>query len=282
MDPVDALLAAHRFSGRWVSLSTTGLANRVYATVDVVLRVATDHPDAIPDARTESVAAPVARDAGIRTPRLLAFDDSRALVNRPFSIWERVHGETLGCAGLDVWRRERVWHEVGNELAQLHGRVRACPDPHDYLDTPGYDLNLGPTMARLVDSGLVGLDTARELEAFLDQLAPYVSAVGHERCFVHGDVHEWNVMCTREGGLLALTDWGDAGWGDPVLDFVAVPLDMMSAAFDGYGANNRTRLGAIPEARIIWAKVHDAMDAAFDKPGTPIPLTRFQAFLDSR
>ena len=80
-------------------LNATGLANRVYATADVVLRVATDHPDAVPDARTESVAAPAARGAGIRTPRLLAFDDSRALVNRPFSIWERVHGETLGCAG---------------------------------------------------------------------------------------------------------------------------------------------------------------------------------------
>ena len=263
-------------------LKTTGLANRVYATADVVLRVATDHPDAVPDARTESVAAPAAREAGIRTPRLLAFDDSRALVNRPFSIWERVHGETLGCAGLDVRRRQRVWHEIGNEIAKLHGRVRACSDPHGYLDTPGYELNLEPTIARLVDSGVAGLDAARKIEEFLDQLAPHVSAVGHERCFVHNDVHEMNVMCTRGGDLLAIIDWGDAGWGDPVLDFVAVPLEMMYAAFDGYGAANRMRLGAFPEARIIWTKVHDAMDDALDEPGTPIPLTLFRTFLDGR
>ena len=68
-----------------------------------------------------------------------------------------------------------------------------------------------------------------KIEEFLDQLAPHVSAVGHERCFVHNDVHEMNVMCTRAGDLLAIIDWGDAGWGDPVLDFVAVPLEMMSA-----------------------------------------------------
>jgi len=67
-------------------LETTGLANRIYATEEVVLRVATDHPEAIPDALTESVAAPAGRHAGILTPELLAFDDSRTIVDRPFSL----------------------------------------------------------------------------------------------------------------------------------------------------------------------------------------------------
>src|SRR5215472_8057848 len=99
-DPVDEILAAYRLSGPWQRLEATGIANRIYATQDLVLRVATDHPDAIVDARTESVAAPVAREAGILTPRLIAFDDSRTIVDRPFSLWERVHGETLGRADL--------------------------------------------------------------------------------------------------------------------------------------------------------------------------------------
>jgi hypothetical protein len=67
---VDAMLAAHGYSGRWAPLNSTGLANRIYATDLVVLRVATDHPEAMPDALTESVAAPAAFEAGIRTPRL--------------------------------------------------------------------------------------------------------------------------------------------------------------------------------------------------------------------
>jgi aminoglycoside phosphotransferase (APT) family kinase protein len=27
-----------------------------------------------------------------------------------------------------------------------------------------------------------------------------------------------NLMCARDGILLALIDWGDAGWGDPALE----------------------------------------------------------------
>jgi hypothetical protein len=95
-DPVDAIFTAYGIPGLWQVLEATGIANRIYATDDVVLRVATDHHDAIADALTESIAAPVARRAGILTPRLIAFDNSRRLVDRPFSLWERIHGETLG------------------------------------------------------------------------------------------------------------------------------------------------------------------------------------------
>jgi hypothetical protein len=93
---IDALFARYGVSGPWEALPSTGVANCVYATRDVVLRVATDHPDAVSDARTESVAAPIAYATGILTPRLIAFDDTRVLVDRPFSLWERVHGKTLG------------------------------------------------------------------------------------------------------------------------------------------------------------------------------------------
>ena len=281
-DPVEAILAAHGFSGAWTTLHASGLANRIYATADVVLRVATDHPDPVPDARTESVAAPMVREAGIRTPRLLAFDDSRTLIDRPFSIWERVHGETLGSAGLDAGQRTNVWREVGHEIAEVHRRVRVCPDPLGYLDAPGYALNLGPTVARLVDVGAASRELAREVSRFIDELAPHVSTANDEPCFVHNDLHDMNVMCTPVGAFLALIDWGDAGWGDPALDFVAVPLDMMPAAFDGYGFTNRGRLGVFPEARIVWTKLHAAMDDAIDRPGRAIPLTVLRRFLDDR
>src|SRR5712691_11554359 len=66
---IDAMFARHGVSGPWEPLRSTGLANLIYATRDAVLRVATDHPDGLVDARTESVAAPVARAAGILTPR---------------------------------------------------------------------------------------------------------------------------------------------------------------------------------------------------------------------
>ena len=59
-DPVDAMFARYGFSGPWSPLPPTGVANRIYATESVVLRVATEHPEALADALTESVAAPAA------------------------------------------------------------------------------------------------------------------------------------------------------------------------------------------------------------------------------
>ena len=280
-DPVDALLAAHGLSAPWQPLHSTGLANRIYGTSTVVLRVATDHPEAVPDARTESVAAPIAHAAGIRTPRLLAFDDSRTIVDRPFSIWERVHGETLGVASLAPKQREDMWRETGRELARLHTEVRSCPDPCGYLDSPGFELNLEPTLKRLVDTRGVSAAVRSDIERLIGELSPYVTGAPSARCFVHDDVHEMNVMCTREGGLLALIDWGDAGWGDPARDFSSMPLEMIPAALDGYGPDCRGKLGTFPEARFVWAKLHDAMDDVIDGTSSDIPLSDWRRFLEA-
>src|SRR5262249_15283109 len=139
---VDAMFAMHGIRGPWAPMPATGVVNRIYATHDVVLRVGTHHPESISDARTESVAAPVAHAADILTPRLIAFDDSRTLVDRPFSLWERVYGTPLGLLELSPGQRADAWRQVGRELCRLHQRITACPDPNSYLDTPGRDTDL--------------------------------------------------------------------------------------------------------------------------------------------
>ena len=104
---VSALFGRYGFTEPWIELPATGVANWIYATEAVVLRVAANHGDSVSDARTESVAAPAARAAGIRTPEMLAFDDTRELVDRPYSLWERLHLETLGLmpASAETLRR---------------------------------------------------------------------------------------------------------------------------------------------------------------------------------
>lgn len=86
---VSAIFARHGVRGAWQALPAHGIANHIFATEDVVLRIATDHPEARPDACTEVIAAPVARAHGIAVPRLLAFEAGE------YSLWERVHAETL-------------------------------------------------------------------------------------------------------------------------------------------------------------------------------------------
>ena len=271
---VDAIFARHGMSGPWKALPSHGLANRIFATDDVVLRVATDHPDGVPDARTESVAAPVARAAGILTPRLIAFDDTRALVDRPFSLWERVHGETLGVATLTPPQMTAVWRSVGSELAKLHLRVRACADPHGFLDQPARDHDVGGALERLAAAAKVDVDTHRRLERLAEELRPRVPGTSESR-FIHDDIHAMNVMCSSNGELLAIIDWGDAGWGDPASDFAAIPFDFVPSALQGYEDEAPGQLGPDPEARMLWNMLIDALDGLWETPARPLDLTAF-------
>jgi aminoglycoside phosphotransferase (APT) family kinase protein len=283
LDPslVDALFAMHGIPGPWVPMPATGVANRVYATQEVVLRVATDDPDAVSDARTESVAAPVAHAAGIQTPRLIAFDDSRTLVDRPFSLWERVHGEPLGLLRLGPNQLSEAWRQVGRQLYRLHDRVRVCPDPQGYLDTPGREMDLHAFLNRLAESGRLDAATAEEVARLISELAPHVASSGDVR-FVHNDIHDMNVLCSPAGELLALIDWGDAGWGDPTLDFVAIPLAAIPYARQGYESEAPGALGAFPEARFVRDKLQAAMEAACDRRGHSVPCEAFRRFLRSK
>jgi aminoglycoside phosphotransferase (APT) family kinase protein len=279
LDPelIDAMFARHGVTGAWEALPSTGVANHVFATRDLVLRVATDHPDAVPDARTESVAAPVAHAAGILTPRLIGFDDTRRLVGRPFSLWERVHGETLGMATLSPRQATEVWRGVGRELAKLH-RVRECADPDGYLDEPGRDRDVGAMLKRLVDARRVDIDTARRVERLTEELQPYIAQEIEPR-FIHDDIHPMNVMCSSEGELVAILDWGDAGWGDPTLDFAAMPFEAIRPALEGYEAEEPGALDASPEVRVAWNKLLDAVDDLWDIPARSLDLEAFHAFV---
>lgn len=126
---VNAIFLHHGIAEPWAPLAATGIANRIYATSSVVLRIATDHPEALGDARTESVAAPVVHAAGIRTPALIAYDDSRQIVDRPYTLWERVHGQAVGQYALDANAVLGTWADIGRELARLHCQFRTARTP---------------------------------------------------------------------------------------------------------------------------------------------------------
>jgi aminoglycoside phosphotransferase (APT) family kinase protein len=258
-DAVTTILAAHGIHDPWFALPATGVANRIYATRNVVLRIATDHPDAIVDAFTESVAAPVAHAAGILTPRLIAFDASHALIDRPYSIWERGQGQTFGLASLSATQSRDVWTQVGEQLALLHQTVRACPDPNNYLDTPGRDPDLSELLAEYVNTTQPTAAEIRAIERLIADLQPHITQSEPAPCFLHNDLHDRNLMCGASGGLLALIDWGDAGWGDPVLDFAPIPGAALPFVLKGYGPT--ARLGPNYEARIRWDQLAHALES---------------------
>lgn len=207
-------------------LPSVGIVNRVYRAVlnglDVVLRVPL--PGDAGDTLTESVAVPAALAAGVRTPELLVFDDSRAVLDAPVTVYAFAPGHSLDR---NAWaegdaRLVRAYREAGRELARLHANVREVPDPHGRLEVIGPP-NVARTLARVTEGRKLGLAEATwatETVSRLLEAAPPPAPV-----FLHNDLHAGNLMVTDGGEVTALIDWGDAGWGDPVLDLTyAGPL----------------------------------------------------------
>jgi aminoglycoside phosphotransferase (APT) family kinase protein len=86
-----------------------------------------------------------------------------------------------------------------------------------------------------------------------------------------------NVMCSAGGDLLALIDWGDAGWGDPALEFAQMPIMAVPHAVAGYESEAPGGLGDRAEGRIIWDQLGYAVDAL---PETRL-LTEICTFLET-
>jgi aminoglycoside phosphotransferase (APT) family kinase protein len=233
-------------------LPETGIFNAIYLLGDdLILRVPRDHPAHVAAVRKEAVAVPAARQAGVRTPRLVVFDDSLELLPVPFTVYERVHGETLGLLGLEPEDTPAVWRELGRDLARLHagvgesspagglGAAVGLPDPRERAE-------------ELASMGYVTASEARWLVGWLDRLSPEALTPVPRR-FLHGDTQSTNVM-VRPVSLdyLAVIDWGSASWGDSALDFQGVPLRAVPYLLEGHRAVAPLDSDETAEARILW------------------------------
>ena len=110
-----------------------GMINTVIALDDqFVLKVPRAHTAHVDQANVEAQAIPLAVAAGVRTPRLLAYDTSLDLVPVPFLIVERVDGYHLGDP---VWTRppssrcgwalDVTWRDCTRACRWKRGRPKA-------------------------------------------------------------------------------------------------------------------------------------------------------------
>jgi aminoglycoside phosphotransferase (APT) family kinase protein len=247
-------LGIHTFS----RLPEIGIFNAIYALGDdLILRIPRSHLAFTAAARKESLAAPAARAAGIRTPALIIFDDTLDLLPVPFTIYERVHGATLGLLDCEPEDTPDVWREIGRDLALLHSRVadtgaiadiagELLPDPRLLLD-------------EIAQEGYVTAMEARWLTGWLDRLAAAALAPMPRR-FLHGDLQTTNIMVRGDSlEYLALLDWGSAGWGDPAWDFAGVPLRAAPWLLAGHREVTLLDNDETAEARVLWRHLQLAL-----------------------
>ncbi|MCW5938875.1 MAG: aminoglycoside phosphotransferase family protein [Fimbriimonadaceae bacterium] len=216
------------------------------------------------DAYTERVAVPAVRKAGIRTPELVVFDDSRSVIDSVVTVYEQVEGRALGRL---PWRLEglrEVYTELGVEIARIQQRVTEVDDPHGWLDEETVS-DLGELVPEALESGKIEAVTAAWLEDWASRLDPAGASRGL-MVFAHQDFHSFNLLVSGEPMRLnSVIDWGDAGWADASCDFCSAPVWAVPWMIEGYEAEG----GVVDEAfvgRILTEAVGTLLDWE-DHPG---------------
>ncbi len=251
---IGAIIARHKLNvspDEVTQLPRAGTVNTALALGEnYVLRVPKPTSGAVGDTCTESVAAPVAKAAGVRTPALLVFDDSKGILDVPYTIYKRVDGQNFGLGNIDADASAHVYREIGRELAILHQRVETCPDPHGYLHQPGR-LDPSDVLDQLGSAALLSGSNIKWLNRVFGRLRSAVEeATGFKR-FLHNDVLPTNVI-VNGGAFVALIDWNGAGWGDPALEFATVPSRAVPHALAGYRELASLDGNDTAEQRILW------------------------------
>jgi aminoglycoside phosphotransferase (APT) family kinase protein len=259
--PPEALAAIARQQRVSVSqitpLPDVGITNKIYGFGDhLILRVPRNHPHIISLAYKEAKVVPATRTAGVHTPAILLFDDSCTLLPVPYTLYERVSGETLGLLDLEPEATPDVWRALGQDLARLHAAITPALLPPEEV---GQCEDLRSAPKTLADAGLFTLMEARWLERLLEHLAPYALAKIPLR-FLHGDSQTTN-MIVRPGSLeyVAVLDWGSSGWGDVAWDFLGIPLRAVPFMLEGHREIAPLDGDETAEARILWRHLHIAL-----------------------
>lgn len=244
---VTAIGRRHGVPPEQVTEVAGGVANRGFGLGDALfLRVA--RPGFEDDLRKESGVIPVARSAGVRTPAIIEYDDTRALIDAPYVVMERVDGiePTEVPVGL------------AEQLARLHEAERT--------DLPGVpqDDSRDPwqTVDELAERGYLDVGTASWLSDWFTRLADRFDR-NEPKVLIHGDVAAHNLLAGPDGELRALIDWGDAAYAPRAMDFAKLPLEHVAAILPDYirrlrtsGTGRHTAQEDEVAAAALWFHLH--------------------------
>jgi len=186
---------------------------------------------------------------------ILAYDTTRDVLDRDFLLMRRLPGEALSEVSLSPRSVERVFTQVGEALAQIHGLRR---DRYGYLGAhrcmepqPDWPRAFTVMCNRLIDDieRCDGYDAGEA--AFLRRLLDtHIGALPHHpgACLLHMDIWAQNILCDRDGNLTGLVDFDRALWGDPEIEFAVLDYCGVSvpAFWSGYGQAR----DASPEAHV--------------------------------
>lgn len=189
---------------------------------------------------------------------ILAYDDSRTLLDRDYLLMKRLPGQPLTDVQFSRDQTDGVLEQVGGYLAQMHSLVA---DRYGYLGAHR-PMSPQPTWveafivmwSKLLDDIVsCGGYTAEEADAFrrlLDVYRPHFDR-SVPASLLHMDVWSQNILVDDSGHVTGLVDLDRALWGDPEIEFAVLDYCGISkpAFWQGYGRSRDTSFSAQIRAR---------------------------------
>lgn len=238
MPEIEAIAARYAVRPPEIREVPGGVANRTYTLGDNLFLRIPRGPEYEADLLKELAVIPIARAAGVRTPAIVDFDDTRAFTDAPYMVLERIHATDL----VDSPAHDpSLWTELGEQVRLLHDtKVQhlAGVPTSEYGDPR-------PTVDRLATDGYIDTGTANWLLAWFERLAPQFDREA-PNVLLHGDLASQNVMVDSEGRYCALIDWGDAAWGPRGAEFAKLRLEQVARLLPSYGEEEQL------EAAVLW------------------------------
>ncbi len=189
---------------------------------------------------------------------ILAYDGSRALLDRDYLLMERLPGQPLTDARLTRMLVNRVLEQVGGYLAQMHALVA---DRYGYLGAhrpmepqptwvEAFAIMWNKLLDDVVDCGGYSLDEADDLRRLLNIYRPHFDRPV-PASLLHMDVWSQNILVDEAGRVTGLVDLDRALWGDPEIEFAVLDYCGISepAFWRGYGDTRDRSLSAQIRAR---------------------------------
>ena len=174
--------------------------------------------------RCAGVALGLARRAGVPAPELMAFTASSEMLDgRVLRIFSYIDGFSPDTLDDDPGKRARFFGQLGDAVARLH-RV-AQPEftsrvgsGHGHVSWSDFAANRWRSVVERAEQAGVDDDLVAAAEAALFPLASQFDDVAHP-VVCHRDLYFDNLLCDRDGNLVALLDFDMAEAWEPAADF---------------------------------------------------------------
>jgi aminoglycoside phosphotransferase (APT) family kinase protein len=234
---------------------------------------------------------------------ILAYDDSRNLLDRDYLLMRRLPGRSLAEANLTRQQVDGVLEQVGGYLAQMHALVA---DRYGYLGAHR-PMTPQPTWAeafvvmwnKLLDDVVAcGGYSPEEADAFRRLLVTYLPHFDRPvpASLLHMDIWSQNILVDDEGRVTGVVDLDRALWGDPEIEFAVLDYCGISepAFWRGYsrrcGRDRDTSLSAQIRARFyllyevqkyivirIWRRNNPAQAREYKRQSLALAMPLLQA-----